>query len=80
MGVEDFSYLVQPDLKVPGYCFSVGGMPRAALDVAARGGPAVASHHSPLFKVDPQAAVVTGATAMTAVMIGLVLMAVSNSE
>ncbi|URW76503.1 amidohydrolase [Sphingomonas donggukensis] len=71
MGAEDFAYLVQPELKVPGYYFSVGGTPKAALDAAARGGPAVPTHHSPLFKIDPEAAVVTGATAMTAAVLDL---------
>ncbi|MES2338553.1 MAG: amidohydrolase [Pseudomonadota bacterium] len=69
MGAEDFSYLIQPALKVPGYYFSVGGTPKAALDAAAKGGPPVSSHHSPLFKVDARASVVTGATAMTAAVL-----------
>ncbi|KQN26189.1 peptidase M20 [Sphingomonas sp. Leaf33] len=72
MGAEDFAYLVQPELKVPGYYFAVGGTPRAALEAAANGtGPAVASHHSPLFKVAPEPAIVTGATAMTAAVLDL---------
>ena len=71
MGAEDFAYLVQSDLKVPGYYFSVGGTPRAALEAEAKGGPAVATHHSPLFKIDPEATVVTGATAMTAAVLEL---------
>ena len=69
MGAEDFAYLVQPDLKVPGYYFSVGGTPKAALDAAKAGGPPVPSHHSPLFKVDPKASIVLGATAMTAAVL-----------
>ena len=71
MGAEDFAYLVQPDTGVKGYYFSVGGTPQAAFDAAAKGGPPVPSHHSPLFKVDPQAVVVTGATAMTAAVLDL---------
>lgn len=72
MGAEDFAYLVQPDLNVPGYYFAVGGTPRAALEAAANGtGPAVASHHSPLFKVEAEPAIVTGATAMTAAVLEL---------
>ncbi|MBM3927303.1 MAG: amidohydrolase [Sphingomonadales bacterium] len=72
MGAEDFAYFVQPELKVPGYYFSVGGTSRAALDAAAKGtGPAVASHHSPLFKVEAEPAIVTGATAMTAAVLEL---------
>ncbi|MFT3996594.1 MAG: amidohydrolase [Asticcacaulis sp.] len=71
MGAEDFAYFVQPDLGVPGYYFAVGGTPQAAFDAAAAGGPAVSSHHSPLFKIEPEAAIVTGATAMTAAALDL---------
>ena len=71
MGAEDFAYFVQPDLKVPGFYFAVGGTPQADFDAAAKGGPAVAGHHSPLFKVDPKASIVTGATAMTAAVMEL---------
>lgn len=71
MGAEDFAYFVQPDTGVKGYYFAVGGTPRAALDAARNGGPAVASHHSPLFKITPEPVVVTGATAMTAAALEL---------
>jgi hippurate hydrolase len=30
------------------------------LDVAENGGPAVPSHHSPLFKISPESSVTTG--------------------
>ena len=71
MGAEDFAYYVAPEHKVPGYFFSVGGTPKADLDAEKAGGPAVAGHHSGLFKVDPRASVVTGATAMTAAVLEL---------
>ncbi|MFS0737161.1 amidohydrolase [Sphingomonas sp. 1P06PA] len=71
MGAEDFAYLVQPDLGVPGYYFAVGGTPKAALDAADKGGPAVPSHHSPLFKIDPEPSVRIGAEAMTAAVLDL---------
>ena len=71
MGAEDFAYLVQPDTGVKGYYFSVGGTPQAALDAAKNGGPAVASHHSPQFKIAPEPAIVTGAIATTAVVLDL---------
>jgi metal-dependent amidase/aminoacylase/carboxypeptidase family protein len=71
MGGEDFSYFVQPEHRVPGYFFTVGGTAKAALDAAAMGGPAVAPHHSPMFKIDPESAVVTGASAMTAAVLEL---------
>jgi amidohydrolase len=71
MGAEDFSYFVAPDLKVPGFYFAVGGTPQAAFDAEKNGGPAVAGHHSGLFKVDGRAAVITGATAMTVAVMEL---------
>ena len=71
MGAEDFAYFVQPDTGVKGYYFAVGGTPKAALDAARNGGPPVASHHSPLFKITPEPVVVTGATAMTAAALDL---------
>ena len=71
MGAEDFAHFVAPDLHVPGFYFAVGGTPQAAFDAAKAGGPAVAGHHSGLFKVDPKASIVTGATAMTVAVIEL---------
>ncbi|WP_315762266.1 amidohydrolase [Sphingomonas sp. Y38-1Y] len=71
MGAEDFAYLVQPDTGVKGYYFAVGGTPQAAIDAAARGGPPVPSHHSPLFKIAPEPAIVTGTIAMTAAVLDL---------
>lgn len=71
MGAEDFAYFVQPELKVPGFYFAVGGTPKAAFEAEKAGGPAVAGHHSGLFKVDGRAAVITGATAMTAAVMEL---------
>jgi len=71
MGAEDFANFVIADQHVKGYYFFVGGTPKAAFDAAKAGGPPVPSHHSPLFKIDPEAAVVTGATAMTASVLEL---------
>lgn len=71
MGAEDFAYFVAPEHKVPGFYFAVGGTPQAAFDAAAKGGPPVSGHHSGLFKVDPRASVVTGATAMTVAVMEL---------
>ncbi len=71
MGAEDFAYLIQPDLGVKGYYFAVGGTPQAVIDAAAKGGPPVPSHHSPLFKIAPEPAIVTGTIAMTAALLDL---------
>ena len=71
MGAEDFAYYVAPEHKVSGYFFSVGGTTQADLDAEKAGGPAVAGHHSGLFKVDPKASIITGATAMTVAVMEL---------
>jgi amidohydrolase len=71
MGAEDFAYFVAPEHKVQGFYFAVGGTPKAAFDAEKNGGPAVAGHHSGLFKVDPGAAIVTGTTAMTVAVMEL---------
>ena len=60
MGAEDFAFFVMTDEKVPGAYFSVGGTPQADLDAEAAGGPAVPSHHSPFFKIDPKPSVTMG--------------------
>lgn len=64
MGAEDFAYFVAPELGVPGYYFSVGGTPQAAFDAEKAGGPAVPSHHSPLFKIAPEPSITLGTEAM----------------
>jgi amidohydrolase len=71
MGAEDFAYLVTADSEVPGFYFAVGGTPAAAFEAEKNGGPAVAGHHSGLFKIDPKSAIVTGATAMTVAVMEL---------
>ncbi|MEO7602474.1 MAG: amidohydrolase [Sphingomicrobium sp.] len=71
MGGEDFAYFVEPKYGVKGYYFDVGGTPQAAFDSANAGGPPVPSHHSPLFKITPEPAIVTGAIAMTAAVLDL---------
>ncbi len=71
MGAEDFAYFVTEELDVPGYYFSVGGTPQAAFDAEEAGGPAVPSHHSPLFKVAPKESVTLGTKAMIAAVLDL---------
>ncbi len=71
MGAEDFAYFVESTLGVPGYYFAVGGTPQSTIDAARKGGPAVPSHHSPLFKIDPEPSVRLGAEAMTAAVLDL---------
>lgn len=71
MGAEDFAYFVQPDTGVRGAYFSVGGTPQAAFDAAAAGGPPVPSHHSPLFRIDPEPSVRLGTEAMVIAVLDL---------
>jgi amidohydrolase len=71
MGAEDFAYFIQPELGVPGFYFQVGGTPQAAFDAAEAGGPPVPSHHSPLFKIDPEPSIRLGTEAMTLAVLDL---------
>lgn len=71
MGAEDFAYFVAAEHGVPGYYFGVGGTPQADLDAAENGGPPVAGHHSPLFKIAPRESVVLGTRAMVAAVLDL---------
>jgi amidohydrolase len=71
MGAEDFAYFVEPRLGVKGYYFAVGGTPQAAFDAEKAGGPAVAGHHSSLFKIDPEPSVRLGVEAMTSAVLEL---------
>ena len=64
MGAEDFPAFVEPSTGVKGLYFMVGGTPQAAFDAAKAGGPPVPSHHSPLFKVDPEPSITLGTEAM----------------
>lgn len=71
MGAEDFTYFVQPELGVPGFYFQVGGTPAAAFEAARAGGPPIPSHHSPLFRIDPEPSVRLGTEAMTVAVLDL---------
>ncbi len=71
MGAEDFAYFVGAEHGVPGTYFSVGGTPQAALDAEMEGGPPVPSHHSGLFRIEPEPAVTSGVEAMTVAVLEL---------
>ena len=71
MGAEDFAYLVEPKHGVKGYYFAVGGTPPAAFAAEKAGGPPVPSHHSPLFKIDPEPSVRVGTEAMVLAVLEL---------
>ncbi|TNE63844.1 MAG: amidohydrolase [Alphaproteobacteria bacterium] len=65
MGAEDFSYFVQTPEDVPGFYFLVGGTPSEDIMAEKAGGPKVAGHHSPLFKIAPEPSIKLGVEAMT---------------
>jgi len=65
MGAEDFPYFTSVEPAIPGFYFAVGGTPQADLDAEKNGGPAVAGHHSPLFKIAPEPSIKAGVHAMT---------------
>ncbi|MFN2098687.1 amidohydrolase [Altererythrobacter sp. MF3-039] len=71
MGSEDFGEFVTNELGVPGYFYAVGGTPPEAFAAAAAGGPAIPSHHSPLFKVAPRESITLGARSMVAAVLDL---------
>ncbi|QPQ54902.1 amidohydrolase [Allosphingosinicella flava] len=71
MGGEDFAYFVQPEHNVPGVYFAVGGTPQKDIDAEKAGGPAVPSHHSPFFKIDPEPSIRVGTETMTVAVLEL---------
>ncbi len=59
MGGEDFSRFMEAPTESAIY-WQVGGTPAADFERAAAGGPPVAGHHSPLFKIAPEPSVRAG--------------------
>lgn len=62
MGAEDYP-IFTTDPYIPSVYFGIGGTPEADFEAARNGGPPVASHHSPLFKISPEPAVTSGVEA-----------------
>jgi len=62
MGAEDFPYFTT-DPSIRSVYFAIGATPVEDFEAAKNGGPAIPSHHSPLFKVKPKPGVITGTTA-----------------
>jgi len=62
MGAEDFPFFTT-DPYIPSTYFAVGGTPQADFDAEKAGGPAVPSHHSPIFKIKPEESVTLGVEA-----------------
>jgi hippurate hydrolase len=59
MGGEDFSRFMEAPTESAIY-WQVGGTPAADFERAAAGGPPVAGHHSPLFRIAPEPSVRAG--------------------
>lgn len=70
MGAEDFPFFTT-DPYIPSVYFAVGGTPASDFAAEKAGGPAVPSHHSPLFKITPAPAVKTGVEATVIALMDL---------
>lgn len=70
MGAEDFPYFTT-EPYIPSTYFAVGGTPPEAFAEEAAGGAPVPSHHSPLFKIDPEPSVTLGVEATVVALMEL---------
>ena len=70
MGAEDFPFFTT-EPYIPSTYFAVGGTPAEAFAAEKAGGPAVPSHHSPLFKISPEPAVTKGVEATVIALLDL---------
>ena len=62
MGAEDFPYFTT-EPYIPSVYFRVGGTSIRDLEIAKNGGAPIPSHHSALFKIEPEPAVTSGVRA-----------------
>ena len=70
MGAEDFGFFTS-DPYIPSLYFAVGGTPLSAFKAAANGGAPIPSHHSPLFKIEPEGAVTLGVEASVSALLNV---------
>ena len=70
MGAEDFPFFTV-DPYIPSLYFAVGGTPPEDFARERDGGTPVPSHHSPLFKIEPDAAVTMGVEASVTALLDL---------
>jgi len=70
MGAEDFPFFTV-DPYIPSLYFAVGGTPPEDFARERDGGAPVPSHHSPLFKIEPDAAVTMGVEASVTALLDL---------
>lgn len=72
MGAEDFAYFVEAEHDVKGVYFAVGGTPQDEVKLAP-------SHHSPLFKIEPEPSIKSGVEALVVGAMQLMPLAVPGS-
>jgi metal-dependent amidase/aminoacylase/carboxypeptidase family protein len=77
MGGEDFARFGRTEDKIPSFMIRLGIVPQALWDKAQKGEATLPSLHSPFFAPDPEPALDTGITAMTAMAIDLLQPAVN---
>jgi len=70
MGAEDFGFFTT-EPYIPSVYFAVGGTPREDFERAEAGGPPVASHHSPLFKISAEPSIKAGVEATVLALMDL---------
>ena len=70
MGAEDYPFFTT-DPYIPSVYFAIGGTSAADMEAARKGEIAIASHHSPLFKIEPEPAVTAGVDATVAALLHL---------
>lgn len=70
MGGEDYPFFTM-DPDIPSAFWLIGGTSADLLEAAKNGGPAVPSHHSPLFKIEPEPSVRMGVDSTVRAMLEL---------
>jgi len=70
MVAEDFPYFTV-DPAISSVYWGIGGTPQEDLDAEAAGGPMVASHHSPLFKIAAEPSVRAGVESTVVALLAL---------
>jgi len=70
MGAEDYPFFTT-DPYIPSVYFTIGGTPEDDFAAAENGGPPVPSHHSPLFKVQPEPSITSGVEATVLALLEL---------
>lgn len=70
MGAEDYPFFTT-EPYIPSVYFTVGGTAESDFKAANNGGPAIPSHHSPLFKVLPEPSITSGVEATVLALLEL---------